>query len=93
LDFNGHNQLPLTQDKKITFQEYASHWGLGFLTFPENCTCSEVGDTSDDDDSIDSTSGDEEIRSDPDESDDQADIRDPSLPKSSRRKVKLGPWF
>ena len=101
LDFNGHNQLPLTQDKKITLQEYASRLGLGFLTFPENCTCSEVGDTNDNDDGIDSTSDngidstsdDKEICSDPNESDDQVDIRDPSLPKSSCCRVKLGPWF
>ena len=100
LIFNGHNQLLLTQEKKITFQEYASHWGLDFLTFPEDCTCSGVDNTPSDDDSIDSTSDDKEICSDPDESNDQAmpeyflaDIVDPSLPKIRCCKVKLGPWF
>ena len=81
---NSHNQLPLTQDKKITLQEYASRWGLGFLTFPED------GDDDDDDDGDDDgTSDHEEVFSDADESD--TDMVDPSLPKSRRRMVKLGP--
>jgi hypothetical protein len=91
---NDNNWPLLTPEKKVSLQEYASRWGLGFFTFPSDCTCGGHDDNSDDkengsdidtDESEDRPTQAEWLRG--LESSLEADILDPSMPKIKRRKI------
>ena len=102
-------RLAQTADKaKLSLQDYASRWGLGFLIFPEDTDLFDrsYGDNNSDDGQLeddhdtDEGGGEDDITMQPEwfqrvenlVENDETDILLPKNLRRKRRMVKLGPW-